>query len=126
MSMTFPGESATYRAARNLLLQQEIELRRMMESVTAARRALPPGGLVPQDYVFQAADTDGKASDVRFSELFEPGKDSLVIYSFMFPRDPDDDPPGPTSGLTSELGSKRDRARRAPRSSTNSMAPSST
>jgi predicted dithiol-disulfide oxidoreductase (DUF899 family) len=25
---------------------------------------------------------------VRLSELFAPGKDSLVIYSFMFPRDP--------------------------------------
>jgi len=31
--------------------------------------------------------------DVRFSELFAPGKDSLAIYySFMFPRDPEDDP----------------------------------
>jgi len=103
MSVTFPGESATYRAARDQLLQQEIDLRRMMESVAAARRALPPGGLVPQDYVFQAADTEGNSSDVRFSELFEPAKDSLVIYSFMFPRDRNDDRPGPTSGQTSEL-----------------------
>ena len=33
--------------------------------------------------------------DVRLSELFAPGKDSLAIYSFMFPRDPEDDRPGP-------------------------------
>src|SRR6266516_3432350 len=103
MGVTFPGESATYRAARDQLLQQEIDLRRMMESVAAARRALPPGGLVPQDYVFQAVDTEGNSSDVRFSELFEPGKDSLVIYSFMFPRDPGDERPGPDTGQTALL-----------------------
>jgi predicted dithiol-disulfide oxidoreductase (DUF899 family) len=37
------------------------------------------------------------------SELFAPGKDSLVIYSFMFPRDPDDDSPGPSTGQTALL-----------------------
>jgi predicted dithiol-disulfide oxidoreductase (DUF899 family) len=40
---------------------------------------------------------------VRLSELFEPGKDSLAIYSFMFPRDPADDRPGPTAGETARL-----------------------
>jgi predicted dithiol-disulfide oxidoreductase (DUF899 family) len=40
---------------------------------------------------------------VRLSELFEPGKDSLAIYSFMFPRDPGDDRPGPSSGRTASL-----------------------
>jgi predicted dithiol-disulfide oxidoreductase (DUF899 family) len=30
MAVAFPGESAEYRAARNLLLEQEIELRRAM------------------------------------------------------------------------------------------------
>jgi hypothetical protein len=34
-------------------MEQEIELRRAMETVAAARRRLPPGGVVPQDYVFQ-------------------------------------------------------------------------
>ena len=52
MSITFPGESADYRAARDRLLEQEIELRRATEAVAAARRALPPGGVVPQDYLF--------------------------------------------------------------------------
>ncbi len=53
MAIAFPGESAEYRAARNRLLEQEIELRRAMEAVAAARRRLPPSGVVPQDYVFQ-------------------------------------------------------------------------
>jgi predicted dithiol-disulfide oxidoreductase (DUF899 family) len=40
---------------------------------------------------------------MRLSELFPPGKDSLAIYSFMFPRDPSDDRPGPTAGRTARL-----------------------
>jgi predicted dithiol-disulfide oxidoreductase (DUF899 family) len=40
---------------------------------------------------------------VRLSELFAPGKDSLVIYSFMFPRDPGDERPGPVTGQTARL-----------------------
>ena len=86
MSTTFPGESAEYRAARDRLLEQEIELRRAMEAVAAARRELPPGGPIPEDYVFQGAGADGTPTDVRLSELFAPGKNSLVIYSMMFPR----------------------------------------
>ena len=52
MSISFPGESPEYRVARNRLLQQEVELRRATEAVAAARRSLPPGGVIPQDYVF--------------------------------------------------------------------------
>jgi predicted dithiol-disulfide oxidoreductase (DUF899 family) len=103
MSPQFPGESAEYRAARDRLLDQEIALRRAMEEVAAARRALPPGGAVPEDYVFQRAVADGNPIDVRLSELFGPGKDSLVIYSFMFPRDPLDERPGPTEGQSARL-----------------------
>jgi predicted dithiol-disulfide oxidoreductase (DUF899 family) len=44
MAVAFPGESAEYRAARDRLLDQEIELRRAMEAVAEARRRLPPGG----------------------------------------------------------------------------------
>jgi predicted dithiol-disulfide oxidoreductase (DUF899 family) len=40
---------------------------------------------------------------VRLSELFAPGKDSLVIYNFMFPRDPGDTRPGPQAGQTALL-----------------------
>jgi predicted dithiol-disulfide oxidoreductase (DUF899 family) len=98
MGLTYPGESAEYRAARDRLLEQEIELRRATEDGAAARRALPPGGELPEDYVFQ-----GAVGDVRLSELFAPGRDSLAIYSFMFPRDAGDDRPGPQSGATAQL-----------------------
>jgi predicted dithiol-disulfide oxidoreductase (DUF899 family) len=91
MSVKFPGETAEYREAREALLAQEIELRRLTEAVAAARRELPPGGEVPKDYVFQGEGP----TDVRLSELFAPGRDSLAIYSFMFPRDSEDDRPGP-------------------------------
>jgi predicted dithiol-disulfide oxidoreductase (DUF899 family) len=103
MSTTFPGESAEYRAARDRLLEQEIELRRAMEAVAAARRELPPGGPIPEDYVFQGAGADGSPTDVRLSELFAPGKDSLVIYSMMFPRYSGDERPGPEGGQTALL-----------------------
>jgi len=103
MTIAFPGESAEYRAARNRLLEQEIELRRAMETVAEARRRLPPGGMVPQDYVFQGQGPGGSPAEVRLSELFAPGQNSLVIYSMMFPRDPGDDRPGPDRGQTALL-----------------------
>ena len=103
MGIALPGESSEYRAARERLLEREIELRRTMEAVAAARRELPPGGPVPLDYVFQGAGADEAPTDVRLSELFAPGKDSLVIYSFMFPRDPGDQTPAPGDGETARL-----------------------
>src|SRR5437773_21614 len=96
MSISFPGESPEYRAARDRLLKQEVELRRATEAVAAARRELPPGGAVPEDYVFQEAEPGGTPTDVRLSELFVPGKDTLAIYSFMFPRALDDERPCPS------------------------------
>jgi predicted dithiol-disulfide oxidoreductase (DUF899 family) len=103
MTVRFPGESAEYRAARDRLLTQEIELRRATEAVAAARRALPPGGAIPEDYLFQGRGADGAPTGLRLSELFAPGRDSLVTYSFMFPRDPGDDRPGPETGRTAQL-----------------------
>jgi predicted dithiol-disulfide oxidoreductase (DUF899 family) len=103
MSVAFPGESAEYRQARDRLLEREIELRRVTEAVAAARRRLPAGGVVPEDYEFTGAGADGAPDAVRLSELFAPGKDSLVIYSFMFPRDPGDLRPGPQAGETALL-----------------------
>jgi predicted dithiol-disulfide oxidoreductase (DUF899 family) len=74
----FPGESPEYRAARNALLAEEIELRRHIERVAAQRRALPPGGAVPQDYRFE-----GEHGPVTLSEMF--GRhDTLVTYNWMF------------------------------------------
>ena len=55
------------------------------------------------DYVFTGPGVDGAPKEVRLSELFAPGKDSLVIYSMMFPRDPEDDRPGPPPGATARL-----------------------
>jgi predicted dithiol-disulfide oxidoreductase (DUF899 family) len=95
MGVTFPGESAEYRAARDRLLEQEAEMRRAVEAVAAARRALPPGGAVPEDYVFQG-EGPGAATAVKLSQLFAPGRDTLVMYSMMFPRAPDEDLPCPS------------------------------
>lgn len=82
------------------LLEREIELRRSMEALAAARRELPPGGMVPRDYIFQGIGVNGTPTDVRLSELFASGRDSLAIYGFMFPGDPSDERPGP-AGATS-------------------------
>ena len=96
----FPGESEEYRRERNRLLEAEAGLRAAIDQVAAQRRALPPGGVVPDDYRFEQVP-DGR--EVRFSELFEPGKDTLVIYSFMFPRYSGDSRPGPSEGETARL-----------------------
>ena len=101
--ISFPNESTEYRRARRNLLAKEIELKRAMEAVAAARRELPPGGLIPEDYVFDGIGPDGKSAKVKLSELFAPGKDSLITYSFMFPRYPKDNRPGPTKGATARL-----------------------
>ncbi len=103
MNLAFPGESAEYRAARDRLLEREIALRRLTEDVAVARRELPPGGVVPANYVFQGADANGNPTDVRMSDLFASGKDSLAIYSMMFPRDSSDERPGPSAGETARL-----------------------
>jgi predicted dithiol-disulfide oxidoreductase (DUF899 family) len=96
----FPGESEEYRRERDRLLEAEAGLRRAIEEVAAQRRALPPGGIVPDDYRFEQASDGG---EVRFSELFAEGKDTLVIYSFMFPRYSGDTRPGPSKGETARL-----------------------
>jgi len=99
----FPGETTEYRAGRDGLLQREIELRREMEAVAEARRALPPGGEVPEDYVFEGLDDSGAVTQVKLSELFAPGKDSLAIYNYMFPRHSGDERPGPQNSDSAEL-----------------------
>ena len=53
--------------------------------------------------MFQGAGADGALTNINLSELFEPGKHSLVIYNFMFPRDPGDTSPGPAIGKTAHL-----------------------
>jgi len=74
----FEGESAEYRAARDRLVEAETALRAQIEEVAALRRKLPLGR-VAEDYVFEGAE-----GPVRLSELFADGKDSLLLYSYMF------------------------------------------
>lgn len=93
----FPGESRSYREARDRLLDAEIELRRATEAVATQRRALPLGGELPEDYVFDEIIGDyGKSTKrkVRMSELFGDGKDTLIVYNFMY--GPNDKRPCPS------------------------------
>ncbi|HEY7405084.1 MAG TPA: DUF899 family protein [Candidatus Angelobacter sp.] len=87
-SNRFPNENPEYREARDRLLEAEMALRRQTEAVAAMRRALPPGGLLKEDYVFEegAADINDSTTirKTHLSDLFSPGKDTLVIYSYMF------------------------------------------
>jgi predicted dithiol-disulfide oxidoreductase (DUF899 family) len=99
-TVRFPAETDEYRRARDELLEAEIDLRRHIEAVAAKRRTLPLGGAIPDDYCFE--ETADGGGEVRFSELFEAGKNTLVIYSFMFPRSPGDTRPGP-AGDTGKL-----------------------
>jgi predicted dithiol-disulfide oxidoreductase (DUF899 family) len=96
MTTAFPGESAQYRTARDLLLEQERELRRVTETVAQARRALPTGGPVPENYVFEGEGPGGAPTKITLSDLFEDGKDTLFIYNMMFPRAADEDLPCPS------------------------------
>jgi predicted dithiol-disulfide oxidoreductase (DUF899 family) len=84
-TVRFPGETDEFRLARNELLEAEIDLRRQTEAVAAQRRSLPLGGEVPTDYGFEESGGEAdRTRTVRLSELFEDGKDTLVLYSFMF------------------------------------------
>lgn len=74
----FPNESPQYRAARNKLLAEEIELRRHIEEVAAQRRALPIGGELPTDF-----ELVSESGPIRFSSLFGD-KGTLLIYSMMY------------------------------------------
>jgi predicted dithiol-disulfide oxidoreductase (DUF899 family) len=107
--LRFPNESAEYRAARNLLLDAEIALRRQTETVAAMRRALPPGGEVKENYTFERIGAYDRPEQVRMTELFE-GKPSLILYSFMFGPERDE----PCTGCTHLLDSLDGAARHVP------------
>lgn len=93
----YPGESTEYRRARDELLRAELDLIEQVERVAAMRRELPPGGLLKEDYVFEEGPSDlretQKVTEVRLSELFSPGKDTLILINTMFA--PDDEVPCP-------------------------------
>jgi predicted dithiol-disulfide oxidoreductase (DUF899 family) len=110
--LTFPNESAAYRDARNRLLAEEIALRKHIEAVAAQRRALPPGGEVPQDYVFERVGENGMPEMVEMSNLF--GRhNTLILYSFMYGPDRDKPCPMCTQLMDSVNGAVRHVKQRA-------------
>jgi predicted dithiol-disulfide oxidoreductase (DUF899 family) len=111
--LSFPNESAEYRTARNALLDAELDLRGQIERVAAQRRALPPGGLVPQDYEFEWIGADLRPERVRLSELFG-GHPSILIYSFMYGPERDSPCPGCTHLLDGMDGGARHAWQRFP------------
>jgi predicted dithiol-disulfide oxidoreductase (DUF899 family) len=110
--MAFPNETPAYRAARNALLDAEIALRRQTEAVAELRRALPPGGEVPEDFVFERIGANLRPEKVRLSELF--GQHStLLLYSYMFGPERDSPCPGCTHLLDCIDGAARHVPQRA-------------
>ena len=103
----FPNESPEYRAARTVLLAEEIELRRRIERVARQRRALPPGGAVTGEYRFV-----GEEGPVSFADLFRD-KQTLVAYSYMFGPQRERPCPMCTSLLGAFEGEALDIGRRA-------------
>lgn len=84
-NIRFPNEPENYRAAREELLQAEIDLRAKVWEVAGLRRRLPVGGEVKQDYEFRTVE-NGAEKTIKMSELFMPGKDTLFLYSLMYGR----------------------------------------
>jgi predicted dithiol-disulfide oxidoreductase (DUF899 family) len=74
----YPNESSDYRAKRNAVLAEEIELRRHIERVAAQRRALPSGGQIAQDFAIIS-----ETGPTRFGNLFGD-RDTLMVYSMMY------------------------------------------
>lgn len=78
-----------YLKQREALLEAELALRDQMERVAEMRRQLPDGGPV-EDYVFREGNKDlnindpASFCDTRLSELFEDGKDHLILIHLMF------------------------------------------
>ncbi len=111
----FPGESDAYRETRDRLLAAEKELRLLNERIAALRRGLPLGGRLKEDYTFEEGDEN--LSDLRtvnqtkFSELFDQGKKSLIVYSFMYAPDGDPCPmcTAMLDGLNGSASHVRDR-----------------
>jgi predicted dithiol-disulfide oxidoreductase (DUF899 family) len=84
--LSYPNESAEYRNKRIALLSEEVALRRHVEAVAALRRALPPGGEVPENYRFERIGENGMPETVAMSKLFGRHR-TLILYSFMYGPD---------------------------------------
>jgi predicted dithiol-disulfide oxidoreductase (DUF899 family) len=75
----FPGASREYDAARQKLLQEEIEFRRHMTRLVEQRRALPAGPVIRKNYRFK----DEQGFECGLRELFGE-HDTLVTYFWMY------------------------------------------
>ena len=118
MDVKIKGETEEYRNLRNQLLEAEIALKDQTERVAALRRQLPGGPPVETDYVFREGPSDlrdespANFRDVRLSELFAPGKDSLIVDHMMW--GPNDKLPCPMcnmwadgyAGIAQHVGNK--------------------
>ena len=103
----YPNEGEAYRAARNELLAEEIDLRRHLERVASQRSALPPGGEIPLDFRL-----DSEAGPILFSSLFG-GRDTLMVYSMMYGPQRKAPCPMCTSFLSSWNGTAANLSQRA-------------
>ncbi len=90
------GQTPEYRKLRDELLEAETARKDQRERVAALRRTLPFGPVIAEDYLFHegpaeltkdADDSNDEIREVRMSELFAPGKDSLIVIHTMFPED---------------------------------------
>ncbi len=80
--LRYPNESNEYRAARNALLDDEIALRAQIENVAAKRRALPIGGEVPENYLFERIGKSQHAGEGENVGAVRPGRhpDPLQLH----------------------------------------------
>jgi predicted dithiol-disulfide oxidoreductase (DUF899 family) len=86
---SYISETPEYRSLRDQLLIEEQALSDQTERVAALRRQLPSNP-TPTDYVFREGPANiqdaspSEISDVRLSELFENGHDTLIVQHVMF------------------------------------------
>jgi len=88
MKYQLEGESESYRASREALLEAEIALKDQVEKVAALRRELTTDTPV-EDYMFvegprDLASGDTPVTNVKLSELFETPDQPLLLVHFMY------------------------------------------
>ncbi len=90
-----PGESEEYRKLREELLTAEIALKDQIERVAVLRRQLPLGKCM-SEYLFREGPADLSRNDpadmfdVRLSDLFTDGHETLLVDHMMFSAGPYD------------------------------------
>ena len=110
--LAYPNESTEYRRARGALLAEEMALRRQIEAVAAQRRALPPGGEVREECLFEGIGANGMPEKVEMSKLFGRHP-TLILYSFMYGPEREAPCPMCTHLLDSVNGGARHAGQRA-------------